>query len=131
MLKSFILICIILSVFSCDTLSPQDDTEIIREDDKIYIVDNTSKKWDVTHASNVYGLHPNNFQYGLGPFAIEPINNPVMLSKGENGYPSSNNTSTVIGANFYNSVRAYPLNVLSRHEIVNEIFSDNHVAVAY
>ena len=131
MLKLSIFILLILTIFSCDTLSPQEDIKVVKEDDKIYIVDRTNKKWDVTHAVNVYNFNAGSFQFGLGPFAIQPINNPDMISPGESGYPSNSSTSQVIGTFLYNHTRAYPLDVLSRHEIVNETFSGRPVAVGY
>ncbi len=62
--------------------------------DKIYITDRTGKKWNVTHATENYGFETGNFQYGLGPFAITPINNPEMISPGEPGSPDDNSTET-------------------------------------
>lgn len=132
MIKIIVLIIFTLTILGCDTLRPQEDTAaVIRENDKIYIVDRTNKKWDVTHAVNQYGFNAASFQFGLGPNAIRPINNPQMISPGESGYPSSNSTTQIIGTTLYNSTRAYPLNVLSSHEIVNEIFAQRPVAVGY
>ncbi len=132
MIKTFIFLALTITIISCDALSPQEETAaVVREDDKIFIVDRTNKKWDVTHAVNEYGFRAESFQFGLGPNAIRPINNPQMISPGEPGYPSSSSTSQIIGTTLYNSTRAYPLNVLSSHEIVNETFAQRPVAVAY
>ena len=131
MLKIIIVISSILTVFSCDTAIPQEEIKIVREDDNIYIVDRTNKKWDVTHAVTEYGFKAESFQYGLGPNAIKPINNPQMINPGESGYPASNNTIQIIGTTLYSNIRAYPLNVLSNHEIVNETFTGLPVAVGY
>ena len=38
------------------------------------ITDRTGKTWDVTHAFEEYSFNPQSFQYGLGPFAITPLN---------------------------------------------------------
>jgi hypothetical protein len=97
----------------------------------IYIVDRTGKRWDVTHAVNNYGFDPKQFQYGLGPFAIEPILNPEMIGPGNPGYPSSDDNFLVIGTTLESETRAYQLNVLAVHEIVDEKFKSTHVAVAY
>jgi hypothetical protein len=131
MTKSIIFILLTFVIFSCDTFAPEEDTEVVREDEKIYIVDRTNKKWDVTHAVEVYNFKAESFDHGLGPRAITPINNPEMISPGESGYPGSNETTQIIGTTLYNSTRAYPLNVLSRHEIVNEEFAGQPVAVGY
>ena len=99
--------------------------------EKVYITDRTGKKWDVTHAIANYGFDTKNFQYGLGPFAITPINNPQMLSPGEPGYPSDNSTEAVIGLNIDGDARAYPIRTLSRHEVVNDRVGGKDVAVVY
>ena len=74
---------------------------------------------------------PSGFQFGLGPFAILPIVNPRMLSPGDRDYPSRFGTFRVMGASLNGFTRAYPLGVMSGHEVVNEQFGDAHVAVAY
>lgn len=128
----FILSASIFLLYSCSALSPEEDNAtVVQEDDKIFIVDRTNKKWDITHAVNEYNFNPNAFQYGLGPFAIQPINNPEMLSPGDAGYPSSTNATLVIGTTLNHDTRAYPLDVLSRHEIVNEKFGNRNFAIGY
>ena len=99
--------------------------------EKVYITDRTGKKWDVTHAIEQYGFDTKNFQYGLGPFAITPINNPEMISSGESGYPGDNSTEAIIGLNIDGDARAYPIRILSRREVVNDRVGGKDVAVVY
>jgi len=129
----FITLIIILFAFlNCDDiLSDNSNHEIRNRDGRVFIVDNTGKEWDVTHAANVYGMQPERFQYGLGPNAIQPIQNPKFLNPGDPGYPADNNDMLVIGSVLNGVNRAYPINVLSSHEIVDDIFGDAYVAVAY
>ncbi|MEE9168521.1 MAG: hypothetical protein V3U73_02100 [bacterium] len=101
------------------------------EDEKIYIVDRTGKKWDVTHAKEKYGMEPGKFQFGLGPNAIRPILNAKMLSPGDEGYPDSGRQFLVLGTTLNGSTRAYPITIMSSFEIADEQFGDAHVAVAY
>ncbi|RME00405.1 MAG: DUF3179 domain-containing protein [Calditrichaeota bacterium] len=98
---------------------------------KIYIVDQTGKRWDVTHAVEKYGFKAEAFQYGLGPDAIPPLLHPEMLSPGEPGYPGAHDSFLVLGARIEEEARAYPIDVMSRHEIVDEVFDATYVAVAY
>ena len=128
-----IMIIVIFSSMGCELLDSNNEQEanVVRRDNKTFMVDRTGKSWDVTHAQGKYGFVPENFQFGLGPFAITPILNPRMLSRGENGYPSDANESQVIGTTLNSDTRAYPLNVLSRHEVADEQFGDTYVAVAY
>ena len=130
-LSIFIIVLMISS--GCEIFSSDegDEATVIRRDNKIFIEDRTGKSWDVTHAASNYGFVPEDFQFGLGPFAIQPILNPQMVEQGESGYQSNNNESQVIGTALNGDTRAYPLDVLSRHEIADENFDSTYVAVAY
>ncbi len=99
--------------------------------EKIFITDRTGKKWDITHAVNQYDLVPERFQFGLGPNAIPPIIGPEMISQGEPGYPGDTDAFLTLGTSLNDQPRGYKLSILSRHEIVDEVFGDAHVAVAY
>jgi hypothetical protein len=122
----------LISLLNCkDILQDNSDHEIRNRDGRIFIVDNTGKEWDVTHAANAYGKQPERFQFGLGPDAIRPIQNPKFLNPGDAGYPADNDDRLVIGSVFNGVNRAYPIDVLSSHEIVDDVFGDAHVAVAY
>lgn len=101
------------------------------QDGRILITDRTGKKWDITHAVNAYGLDPDNFNFGLGPNAITPINYPEALSPGEAGYPPSESTTRVIGTVVDGEARGYPIPILSQHEVVNDLADTTHIAVLY
>lgn len=105
-------------------------------DDTIFIVDRTGKWWNVTHAVEQYGFEPYGFQFGLGPHAIKPIDEPLFLCPQDEGYPgfdegAVDSTPLVMGVAMNGHVRAYPLSIMSKHEVVNENFGQVHVAVAY
>ncbi len=96
------------------------------------ITDRTGKSWDVTHALR-YGLVPSGYQFGLGPYAIQPIVNPQMLSPGHPNYPSDSSDFPVLGVSLSGFIRAYPTwdSALTWHEVANEVFGETHVAVAF
>ncbi len=94
------------------------------------IQDRTGKIWDVAHAQE-YGMVSSGFEFGLGPYAIKPIMNPQMLSAGDFNYPSNHDNFRVMGVRLNGFIRAYPLGILTGHEVANEQFGDAHVAVAY
>jgi hypothetical protein len=128
----FLIMTVIFTVTGCELVnSNQNEAEVIRNGDQIYIRDNTGKDWNVTYAVNKYGFVPEDFQFGLGPFAIQPILNPQMVERGEAGFPSDNNETRVIGTELNGDVRAYPLSVLNNHEVADEKFDSTYVAVAY
>ena len=114
-------------------VSEEEDDEV--EDGEgnqtIYIVDRTGKKWDVTYAVEELGMRTAAFQYGLGPNAIQPIIGPEMVQEGQWGYPLPTSEEMVLGLIRDDDVRAYPLNVVRRHEIVDEVVGEEALAVAY
>ena len=132
---------IVFTACSQDPSSPDanfEPEEIIQEDARIFIVDRTGKKWDVTHAKKRYDMEPSKFQFGLGPNAIRPILTPRMLSPGDTGYPHDEDDFIVLGTTLNDGTRplsdgtrGYSIIDLTRHEIVDEKFGDLHVAVAY
>jgi hypothetical protein len=133
MIKRIVFSLILSFIFiQCSLIDPPNqNAEVIREGDQILIKDNTGKKWNVTHAVNNYGFKAEEFQFGLGPFAIPPIIEPKMLSPGEPGYPDPDDNRIVIGISLNGESRAYPLEVLTRHEIADEKFDITHVAIGY
>ena len=101
-LVSAIIIAKIVIFTSCsqDPSSPDANLgpeRIIQEDERIFIVDQTGKKWDVTHAKKRYDMEPSKFQFGLGPNAIRPILTPKMLSPGDTDYPDDEADFLVLG----------------------------------
>ncbi len=106
------------------------------ENDEIFIVDRTGKRWNVTHAVNAYGFKAEEFQFGLGPFAIRPIilgQLGQMYEAGDSQYPSDDSDILVMGVKIEGDVRAYPISVMSQQEVADESFGSTpvHVAVAY
>jgi hypothetical protein len=65
---------------------------------RIILVDRTGKEWDITHAVKRYGMEPKRFNFGLEPFAIQPLLNPVMLDPGVPGHPPDDEMFPVIGS---------------------------------
>lgn len=116
---------------SCSTAPEEEKADVRVENGVVFIVDRTGKKWDVTHAVNKYGFVAENFQFGLGPKAIQPIQNPTFVLPGQDGYPSDDNTMIVIGTEIGGDSRAYAISQLNRHEIANDKFGDVHVSVGW
>ena len=127
------IILVLMTSIGCEIFNSDEGNEanVIRRDNKVFIQDRTGKSWDVTHAASNYGFVPEQFQFGLGPFAIPPILNPQMVEQGQSGYPSSSDQTRVIGTTINRDTRAYPLSVLRSHEIADERFDSTYVAVAY
>lgn len=61
--------------------------------------------------------------------AIPEINNPVFVTAGNVTYPHDDDV--VVGVVYNGIAKAYPLNILSWHEVVNDNFSGKPVALTY
>jgi hypothetical protein len=139
LLKVFSLLPLLLLILSCRETGTSSDlnlaTDIVRIDTSdsgtVFIIDYVGKEWDVTHAVSEYGFDPELFRHGLGPLAIRPILEPKFLAPGDPDYPSVDNSDRVIGTVVNDIVRAYPLAILIKHEIVDEKFGPTYVAVGY
>ena len=107
------------------------EPEVEEPGDRIFIVDQTGKSWDITHAVENYGMVKANWGYGLGPQAIMPINNPEMIAPGEAGYPVDNFEDTVLGVSFDSDVRAYSILALIRNEVVNDFAGGRYISPVY
>ncbi len=129
----FAAFCTTLLIACASNLGTNADSpaQVTTENDLIYITDRTGKRWEVSHAAKNYGMRPERFQFGLGPNAIRPILSPQMISPGEPGYPVADATFLVLATRISQEARAYPISVMSQHEVADEKFGDAHVAVAY
>ena len=104
------------------------------EGNEALITDRTGRKWDVTHARDVYGMDPDFYNYGLGTGAIESVDEPRIIGEGEPGYPAPDSTLTVFGVNHNGEQRAYSVTELARHEVFNEYYpgeSGQYLAVTF
>ena len=76
-------------------------------------------------------MEKSNFNYGLGPNAIQPVILPDYLSPGDPKYPANDSEERVIGIDINGDARAYPIVPLSSHEVVNDYVGESYVAVTY
>jgi hypothetical protein len=116
----------------CEDSSTRPDPAVVEEEEgRIFIVDATGKKWDVTHAKEKYGMEPSGFQLGGGQHTIRPLIDPPMLQPGARNYPADEDEILIIGAKVGSDARAYPIYKLQFFEVANEVYGEAHVAVAY
>jgi len=99
---------------------------VLKQSEKVYIVDRTGRQWDITQAV-ASGMRPGGFQYGIGVNAFTPLDDN-SLSDDSSGLPSS---SRVIGIASGSEARAYSVGKLRRHEVANSRISGKPVAVGY
>jgi len=115
-----------LSAVSSACSDGKDDAFVIKRDGQVFLRDKTGEEWNVTEAATEYKMEANQFHYGLGRNAFQPLNNPQILqgsSFGEN--------SDIFGFSFGGVSRSYSKNTLLRHETVNDRFGSTPVLIAY
>jgi hypothetical protein len=99
---------------------------VIRENEKVFIVDQRGERWDVTQAQSL-GFDPEGFQYGIGRNAFTPLDDS-RVRKGDERIPE---WTRVIGVKDGSSPRAYSVPTLWSREIANSILGGKPVAVGY
>jgi hypothetical protein len=98
---------------------------VTRARDKIYIVDQTGEKWDITQAESV-GFDPHFFQYGIGKKAFKTLDNSHLKKNA-----SFLRDYRVIGIADESESQAYSVSKLRRHEIANTTLGSKPIAVGY
>jgi len=95
-------------------------------DDKVYIVDRTGERWDITQAVSI-GFDPRGFQFGIGRNAIRPLDESSL----EDTFPADDPQARVIGVENGPDAHAYVVRKLTRHEIANTRIGEVPIAAAY
>lgn len=99
---------------------------VIKEDERIYIVDRTGQRWDVTQAVSL-GFDPDGFDFGLGKNAFTPLDDS-LLTNNTADVPGS---ARVIGVADGSGAKAYTISRLMGHEISNSSIGKDPVAVSF
>jgi len=99
--------------------------------DTVFAVDNVGKAWDVTHAVKFYGMNIDSLNFGIGQDAFPPVLSPLFLSPGDPGYPNPSDNFKVLGFNLGTEKRAYKLQTLIGHEVVDDQFGEFYFAATY
>ena len=97
----------------------------------VFITDQRGKRWDITHAVDVYGFKAEDFQFGIGANVIKPILEPKFYKAGDPDFPTPHETFLVLGTTIHDDSRAYAISDMSRHEVADDMFDSTYVAVAY
>lgn len=91
--------------------------------------DGTVHWFDVTDAE----IDPTRFQYGIGRDTIAPIDDPIFVAPDDPRLAERGVTPnwSVLGVEIDGEARAYPVPVMSRHEVVNDRFGGEAFAVLW
>ena len=122
----------VLVLSTCETVIPEfQPPDVVVSGDTIFLVDDAGEKWDITLAENKYGMNRQRWQYGLGRNAICPMIEPEMLSPGHRAYPSPDDNRICIATTINGESRAYAIDDLNSHEVVDEYYGETAVAVGW
>lgn len=99
---------------------------VLRDGDKILIVDRTGEKWDITQAVSI-GFDPRGFQFGIGRDAIRPLDESSVATTASD----EDSQARVIGVENGPDAQAYLVRKLNRHEIANTRLGEEPIAAAY
>jgi hypothetical protein len=121
-----ILIFMIIIITGCVAVDEHAFSNVKREGGKVFIIDRTGYKWDVTRAESL-GFSPEKFQYGIGKDTFVTLDDSLLDDAGDN-IPED---FRVIGIEGDEDSKAYSVKKLSRHEISNSSLDGKPVAVGY
>jgi hypothetical protein len=97
----------------------------------IIIIDQLGGEWDITNAVHAYNMWPIEWAQGIGPDVISPIVDPDHISRGEPGYPDDDEIFVVLVMNDGNESLAMPLNPMYSHEVLDDEFAGEPIAMTY
>ena len=118
--------------FGCESIIPElPPPPVETVGDTIFIIDQAGERWDVTHAVRHYKMYLPDFGHGVGRNVIRPIIDPIMIPPGDRLYPDTDKQWQVIGTTINGDSRAYRIDHLNAHEVVDDSFGDVHVAVGW
>lgn len=125
-MRNKIFLLAVVSALVAGMSSVASSAPVVRENGKVYIVDRTGERWDVTQAASL-GFRPERFQYGLGRNAFTPLDDSLLTEDVRNVNPGLR----IIGISKGDEAKAYSVRRLSRHEVSNSMLGEDAVAVAY
>ena len=99
---------------------------VIERDDRVFILDRTGEKWDVTQAREL-GFIPRQFQFGIGKDAFTPLVDDDLTDS----HPIKSDSTRVIGVDIAGDAHAYDVLRLAKHEIANTTLSGQPIAAGY
>jgi hypothetical protein len=100
--------------------------DVIEDNGRTYLVDQTGERWDITQARTI-GFEPRHFQFGIGRNAFRPLDE----SDWPPGVEDSPAHLRVIGVTDGDEAQAYSLSKLSRHETANTRLESKPIVVGY
>jgi len=130
----FQIFSLFIFLLSCEETVIKSEPDAAKSEEregKIFITDLRNYEWDITAAIEIYGMEKHKFKAGLGAGYIPPITNPIFIGPDSPDYPDDSEDFIMLGLHLREIKHAYTLEDMSRHEVVDDVFLDQYVAVAY
>lgn len=97
-----------------------------RKNGRVYIIDRTGERWDVTQAESV-GFQAGGFEFGIGKHAFTPLDDADVKPKPSSAFRNPR----VIGVTSPSDTHAYSVKKLRHHEIANTFLGDVPITAGY
>ena len=101
-------------------------TSAVKEGKKVFIVDQTGERWDITQAVSI-GFDPRYFEFGIGRNAFNPLDESNWKTAPEDNYSQMR----VIGVAGNGDAHAYSVAKLGSHETANTFLGTQPVVAGY
>jgi len=118
----FVLFILVTAVL----VSHSSGTAAIKEGGKVYIVDQTGERWDITQAVSI-GFDPRYFEFGIGRNAFNPLDESNWKTTPEDKYSQMR----VIGVTGNGDAHAYSVAKLWSHETANTFLGAQPIVAGY
>ncbi len=106
------------------------ERQVEKENGRTYIVDVAQERFDVTAALN-NGFELKGFEFGIGKDTIAPIMKPEFAKPGDEKFEKWPGNEGVLGTVIDGQAKAYPLQLLRYHEVVNDTINEVPIAACY
>lgn len=124
--SNWFFLTVLLAGMSLLLLFQQSGTAAVKEGEKVYIVDQTGERWDITQAVSI-GFNPRYFEFGIGRNAFNPLDGSNWKSTPEDKY----NQMRVIGVTGNGDAHAYSVAKLWSHETANTFLGAEPIVAGY
>lgn len=101
---------------------------VLQREDRVLLRGGSAESdhFDITE----FRLNPNQLNFGLGREAFQALIEPAFDRPGDAGVQVADHTR-VLGVVIQGEAKAYPINILRRHEVVNDTVGGRPVFAAY
>ena len=122
----WIWLLILFAFASILLVSQSSGTTALKEGDKIYIVDQTGERWDITQAVSL-GFNPRYFEFGIGRNAFTPLSEDNW----QETPVDEHSQMRVIGITGNGEAHAYSIAKLWSHETANTYLGSQPIVAGY